>query len=157
MDAEVSAYPRGQVPIAATSTGHSAQAECPETGLGHAGEGRAIWAGGELGETLGPVASPHHHLTIPSQGTSQHLFLSCDALLVPLPPGWVMQVAKCLVPSCDSRGAEKLRRPKKLGQAALLEPRFSPLVLWGPTACHGPRAGACTAILQKRYAYRGPG
>lgn len=36
------------------------------------------------------------------------LFLSCDALLVPLPPGWVMQVAKSLVPSCDSRGAEKL-------------------------------------------------
>lgn len=37
------------------------------------------------------------------------LFLSRDALLVPLPPGWVMQVVKRLVPSCDSRGAEKLQ------------------------------------------------
>lgn len=41
-------------------------------------------------------------LSVPRQGTSQYLFLRCDALLVPLPPGWVMQVAKCLVSSCDS-------------------------------------------------------
>lgn len=33
-----------------------------------------------------------------------------------------MQVAKCLVPSCDPRGAEKLRRTKNAGvsQAASL-------------------------------------
>lgn len=36
------------------------------------------------------------------------LFLSRDALLVSLPPGWVVQVAECLVPSCDTRRAEKL-------------------------------------------------
>lgn len=51
---------------------------------------------------------PHHS----TEETSQHLFLSRNAFLVPLPPGRVMQVAKCLVPSCYPRGAEKLRRTK---------------------------------------------
>lgn len=46
-----------------------------------------------------PIGS---YLFLTTEETSQYLFLSCDTFLVPLPPGWVMQVAKCLVPSCDS-------------------------------------------------------
>lgn len=74
----------------------------PSTELGQVGEDGAIWTQRELDEMLGPVGS----LFIPDQGTNQYLFLSSNALLVPLPPGWVMQVAKCLISSCDSRGAE---------------------------------------------------
>lgn len=58
-----------------------------------------VWVKGELGEMIRPTSSypcPHN------EETGQHLFLSRNAFLVPLPPGWVMQVAKCLVPSCDS-------------------------------------------------------
>lgn len=33
-----------------------------------------------------------------------------------------------------------------------LEPWPSPLVLWGPSACHRPQAGACVPIMQKRCA-----
>lgn len=53
------------------------------------------------------------------QEISHHLFLSRNALLVSLPPGWVVQVAECLVPSCDTRRAEKLRRPKEAGSGCL--------------------------------------
>lgn len=107
---------------------------------------------------LGPVAHPpHHYLCVPSQGTSQHLFLSSDALLVPLPPGWVMQVVKSLVPSCDSRGAEKLRRPKEVGSGCLSELWPLPLLSQGPSACQGPQAGACTAVRQKAGCSSGAG
>lgn len=80
---------------------------------------RCRLAKGELGEMTRPIGS---YLSLTTPLTSQHLFLSRNAFLVPLPPGWVMQVAKCLVPSCDPQGAEKLRRTKNAGvsQAASL-------------------------------------
>ena len=81
-----------------------------------------------LVKTLGPLVPhiPHtypdqgtgEHLSTPDQEISHHLFLSRDALLVSLPPGWVMQVVECLVPRCDTRRAKKLRRPKEADQAA---------------------------------------
>ena len=70
-----------------------------------------------LVKTLGPLV-PHIPHTYPDQEISHHLFLSRDALLVSLPPGWVMQVVECLVPRCDTRRAKKLRRPKEADQAA---------------------------------------
>lgn len=75
------------------------------------------------------------------------LFLSRDAFLVPLPPGWVMQVAKCLIPSCDSRGAEKLEpssfdAPVEL--IVLTAP--APEAVGHPVALTQRQAGSCFLV-----------
>lgn len=66
------------------------------------GVDRATGVQAELGELLRPVGSPRPHPSVlRSRPVSQHLLLSGNALLVPLPPGRVVQVAKRLVSSCD--------------------------------------------------------
>lgn len=104
---------------------------------------------------------PTYHLPVPDHDTGQHLFLSCDALLVPLPPGWVMQVAKSLVPSCDSRGAEKLRKPKEGGSGCLSwypGPHHSSSGIPLPATAHrqGPAIPPCSrGVLIRGRAGRG--
>lgn len=46
-----------------------------------------------------------------------HLLLRSDALLVSLPPGWVMQVLEGLVSSCDSRGTTNLGEEQSFHKA----------------------------------------
>lgn len=44
----------------------------------------------------------------------QYLFLGCDPLLVPLPPGWVVDVEECFVSCGDSARSEELRTETRL-------------------------------------------
>lgn len=75
---------------------------------------------------------------------SSHLLLRSDALLVSLPPGWVVQVLESLVSSCDSRGTTNLGEEQSFRKATgkllhlLLERRAAfprpqtGLPQWGP-------------------------